>query len=304
MTQKLTPGTVLILAIPPLLWAGNAVVGRATNDLVPPITLNFMRWVLAFIILLPLGWSVFRPGSGLWRQRSRYAVLGLLGVGTYNGMQYLALQTSTPVNITLVGASMPVWMLLVGHLFFRTQVAGRQVAGAALSLCGVVLVLSQGNVMNLQQFNFVVGDLYMLVATLAWSFYSWFLSRAGGAGGEGVRRDWATFLMAQMAFGLLWSGSFAGLEWTVTDASITWGWPLLFTLLYVAIGPSILAYRCWGAGVQRVGPATAGFFTNLTPLFAAILSSIFLGEVPRFYHGVAFMLIVAGIVLSSRRAAG
>ena len=93
----------------------------------------------------------------------------------------------------------------------------------------------------------------------------------------------------------------AGTEWAVTDAHISWGWPLAAALLYVAIGPALLAYRCWGMGVQRVGPATASFFANLTPLIAAVLSAAFLGELPHLYHGFAFALIVGGILVSSRR---
>ena len=80
-----------------------------------------------------------------------------------------------------------------------------------------------------------------------------------------------------------------------------WGWPLALALVFIAIGPAVVAYRCWGLGVQRAGPALAGFFSNLTPLFAAVLSAAFLGEPPRLFHAVAFALIVAGIVVSSRR---
>ena len=116
-----------------------------------------------------------------------------------------------------------------------------------------------------------------------------------------MRGDWAAFWVAQIVFGLGWSGLFAGVEWAVTDAHISWGWPLIAALLYIAIGPAVLAYRCWGMGVQRVGPAIAGFFSNLTPLFAALLSAAFLGEVPHLYHALAFLLIVSGIVVSSRR---
>src|SRR5215207_7525638 len=134
MNQRLTPATALLLTLPPVLWAGNAVVGRLVNGLVPPITLNFLRWALAFALLLPLaGWAL-RRGSGLWAHWRRFAVLGLLGVGCYNALQYLALTTSTPLNVTLVAASSPVWMLGIGALFFGQQVTARQLAGAVLSI--------------------------------------------------------------------------------------------------------------------------------------------------------------------------
>ena len=86
-----------------------------------------------------------------------------------------------------------------------------------------------------------------------------------------------------------------------TNSQIQWGWPLAAALAYVAVGPAIIAFRCWGLGVQRAGPSTAGFFNNLTPLFAALMSSTFLGDMPHGYHAIAFALIVGGIVMSSRR---
>jgi drug/metabolite transporter (DMT)-like permease len=299
MNQRLNPATALLLTLPPLLWAGNAVVGRLVSGLVPPMTLNFLRWVLAFVILLPLAYQVLRPGSAVWPHWKRFALLGLLGVGCYNALQYLALQTSTPLNVTLVASSIPVWMLAVGTLCFGQRVSRQQLAGALLSMTGVLVVLSRGQWALLAQVQLVPGDLYVLLATLAWAFYSWLLSQPKEP--PELRKDWAAFLMAQIFFGLGWSGLFTGGEWALTDAHINWSWPLVTALLYVAIGPAVIAYRCWGMGVQRVGPAIAGFFSNLTPLFAALLSAAFLGELPHLYHALAFVLIVGGIVVSSRR---
>ena len=294
----LTPATALWLTIPPLLWAGNAVVGRLVTELVPPITLNFLRWLVAFFILLPLAAWGMRRGAGLWPHWRRFALLGLLGVGCYNALQYLALQTSTPLNVTLVAASGPFWMLVIGALFFKAPVRRAQLLGALLSICGAVVVLSRGDWQQLLQVRLVVGDLYILVATACWSFYSWLLSRRDEP--EAIRQDWAAFLMAQVGFGLGWSGLFTAMEWGLTDAYIVWGWPLMATLAFVAVGPAVLAYRCWGLGVQQAGPAMAGFFANLTPIFAAVMSAAFIGELPHLYHGLAFALIVSGIVVSSR----
>ena len=299
MNQRLTPATALLLTIPALLWAGNAVVGRLVAPLVPPITLNFLRWALAFLLLLPLAGWVLRPGSGMWSHWRRFLLLGLLGVGCYNALQYLALTTSTPLNVTLVASSTPVWMLLIGALGFGQRVTLRQVAGAVLSIAGVLVVLARGDWAELLEVRLVPGDLYVLLATLGWAVYSWLLVRPGDP--PAIRADWAAFLMAQVVFGLGWSGLFAAGEWALTDAKIEWGWPLAAALLFVAVGPAILAYRCWGLGVQRAGPNVAGFFGNLTPLFAALLSAAFLRELPHPYHAVAFILIVGGIVVSTKK---
>jgi drug/metabolite transporter (DMT)-like permease len=299
MTHRLTFPTALLLTVPPMLWAGNAVVGRLVAPLVPPLTLNFLRWGLAFLLLLPFAWRLLRPASPIWPRMRRYAVLGLLGVGCYNALQYLAVRTSTPINVTLVASSMPFFMLGFGALFFGHRITGRQVAGAALSVGGVLVVLCRGDAAHLAEVRFVPGDLYMLLATAAWAIYSWLLTRPGDP--PEVRSNWAGFLMAQLVPGVLWSALFAAGETAVTTQPIQWGWPLAAALAYVAVGPALVAYRCWGLGVQRVGPNIAGFFSNLTPLFAALFSAAFLGEPPRLFHALAFLLIVAGIVVSSRR---
>jgi len=252
MNQRLTPSTLALLLLPPMLWAGNAVVGRMVSDLVPPILLNFMRWLLAAAILLPLAGWVLRPGSGLLRSWRRFALLGLLGVGMYNALQYMALKTSTPINVTLVASSTPVFMLVIGGLFFGQRITRPQVLGALLSMTGVLFVLSRGQWEVLRQMHWVPGDFFVLLATAAWAWYSWLLPRRDEP--EAIRADWAAFLLAQVVFGLMWSGGFATGEWALSDATVHWGWPLAAALLYVAIGPAIVAYRCWGLAVQRVGP--------------------------------------------------
>jgi drug/metabolite transporter (DMT)-like permease len=163
----------------------------------------------------------------------------------------------------------------------------------------VLLVLCRADWHRLVTLRLVPGDIYMIFAAIAWSFYSWLLAFPAATGE--IRRSWATFLLAQITFGVLWSGVFTASEWAITGARIVWSWQVAAALLFVATGPAVIAYRCWGAGVQRAGPNIAAFFSNLTPLFAAVMSSAFLGEWPHIYHVIAFMLIVGGIVLSSRR---
>jgi drug/metabolite transporter (DMT)-like permease len=300
MSQRLPPAAIVLLVIPPLMWSGNAVVGHMVSPLVSPMLLNLLRWAIAFVLLLPLAGSVLKRSSPLWLQWRRFAVLSLFSIGAYNALLYLALNTSTPINVTLVGASTPVWVLLVGRLLFGVPVSGRQLVGAFLSIAGVALVLSRGQWATLLSMRLVVGDIYILLASVGWAYYSWMLVHPTPESAS-IRKDWAAFLLAQIVFGLGWSTAFAGAEWAATEAHIQWGWPLVSALAFVAIGPAVVAYAAWGAGVARAGPAVAGFFINLTPLFTALLSSVFLGDAPQAFHAVAFVLIVSGIVLSSRR---
>jgi len=301
--SRISVRAAALLTLPPLLWAGNAVVGRMTVGSVPPLMLNFLRWVLAGVILLPFGWRLIRDPAAIAVRWKYLLAIGLLGVGSYNALQYLALVTTTPLNVTLIAASSPVWMLAVGAVLHGERPTTRQIGGSVLSLAGVVLVIARGNVAALAGVHFVRGDLYVLVAVVAWAFYSWLLARPP----ESMRApnrpdwDWAAMLLLQTLFGLLGAGAAAGAEAAFTDATIHWNGWVVAALLYVAIGPSVVAYRCWGLGVVQSGPALAAFFSNLTPVFAALMSAAALGEAPHWFHATAFALIVGGIVVSSRK---
>lgn len=304
--MALTPRVAALLCLPPLLWAGNAVVGRLLVGQVPSQSLNALRWGLAAVLLLPLGWrALATPGAraALWQRRGPLLRLGLLGVTAYNALQYLALTTTTPLNATLIAASGPVWMLLLGFLLHGERPLRREWLGCVLSLAGVLVVVSRGDLHQLLRVHLVRGDALMLLAVVCWSLYSWTLARPAASMRAPQRPDWnwAEFLLVQVLFGGFFAALAAQAEQWIAPQPIVWSTGVVAALLYVAIGPSILAYWCWGIGVARAGPAVAGFFNNLTPLFAAALSVLMLGEVPQAYHGLAFALVLAGIAVSSKR---
>ena len=301
--HPITPRIAFYLTLPPLLWAGNAVVGRALVGTVPPMALSAIRWAIALVLLLPFATRLWRRPQDIRERWPYLALIGVLGVGTYNSLQYLALQTSTPINVTLILSSMPLWMLLFGILFYREHPTRQQIAGALLSLAGVALVISRGDPKVLLDLHLLPGDLLMLVAVALWAWYSWLLARPPAHMRGEARPDWgwAELLVVQMIFGTMWAAGAAGVEAVVSPAQIHWSPMEVLALAYVAIGPSLLAYRFWGEGVSTVGPAVAAFFSNLTPVFAAVMSALWLGEPPRWYHVAAFVLIGAGIVVNSRR---
>ena len=295
---QLNLATITYLLLATALWAGNAIAGRVLVGSISPITLSAVRWGLAALLLLPLGWRVFMPGSALWQNKKRFLLLGLFGVGSYNVLLYLALQTSTAINVTLIGASMPIWMLFIGAVFYQVKPSILQMIGAVVSLLGVGIVLTRGDLATLLSMEMVIGDLLIMLATILWAFYSWMLSRPGSSSER--QWPWAEFLMAQVTVGLLWTGFFDGFEIAAGHAYLDLNWWTSSLILFVAIGPSLIAYRCWGLGVNGAGPTVAAFFANFIPLFTALLSAAMLGEPPQLFHGLAFALIVAGIAISSK----
>ena len=291
--------TAFYLTTAALMWAGNAIVGKILVQSSSPVLLNTIRWGVTALILLPFAWRVFGSTSPLWQSSKRLALLSLLGVGSYNVLLYLALKSSTPINVTLIGASMPIWAIVIGALFYKEQPNIKQIIGAVISLIGVTVVIVRGELERLIEIEFVAGDLLMVLATILWGAYSWMLSHPK----ESTERTWpwSYFLLAQVGFGFCWSLGFAVTEWQLEYSYFTWSWPPVLMIIYVIIGPSLIAYRCWGLGVSGAGATVATFFTNLIPLFTAILSTLLLQKPPELFQGVAFALILAGIYLSIQK---
>lgn len=295
-STRLSISTTALLVAPPLFWAGNAVLARALVGEFPPLALSFWRWALAFALLAPFAArSVWQHRSVIRAHFPLLAWTGLLGVGCYNSLQYLALQTSTAVNTTLIGASGPIITLLVGAAFFSSSVARRQWIGAAVSLAGVLWVIAHGEPANLLRLHFAIGDLIMLAATLAWSIYTWLLL---------TRRPplpLTAFLAVQIALGTLMILPFYLLEWTITQQTPAATPTNFAALVYVVLLPSLAAYYCWDRGVARAGAILPMYFVNLTPVFAALLSWVWLDDPIGIYHLVGGALILAGIHLATER---
>lgn len=301
--SRIDAPTAILLAVPPLLWAGNAVVGALVVPFIPPLALNAARWTLALLIVLALGWRVLARPRALLERWRYFALVGLIGIGSYNGFQYYALRTSSPVNVTLIAAASPVWMVIVGWLGYRVRPTWRQATGSLLSIAGVIAVLSRGSLATLLAMHFVAGDLLMLPAGLAWAIYSWMLARPPESM-RGERRpawNWAELLASQLFFGAAWAIVGALVELSFHPHYGPFTPKLAAALLFVAVGPAVIAYWAWGAGVARVGPTIAALFSNLTPLFAALLALLLLGEAPHWYHALAFTLIAGGIFASAWR---
>lgn len=288
--------TLSLLVLPPLFWAGNAVVGRYAAGLIAPMALNALRWFLAGVVLFPFVWRDLRPHAAVLRQSwVTIAVLGICGMGTYNALQYLALTTSTAPNVTLIAASAPIFALGIGALFFGERLDRRRVFGAAVSIAGVLLVLIHGDPSRLLSLSFVPGDLFMLMASALWSVYTWLLR---------TRRPPlpATILLfAQTVLGSVFCIACALVEWLVFGKVSHLGTPqAAWVMAYVAVLPSVVGYLMWDRGVARAGATLPIFFANLAPVFAAVLSALLLAEWPQWYHAVGLMLILLGIRFAGR----
>lgn len=286
----------LILVIPPLLWAGNFVVGRAVHAAITPLSLTFWRWVVAALILLPLaGADAWRSRKMLGRHILLLSALSLSGVVGFQFLVYHGLQTTTAVSGVLIIAIIPVAIPLFSFLFDRTPVPSREAAGIALSMLGVTVIVLKGDPGSLIALPITSGDFWVLLAVPAWAVYSVLLRRRP----SDLRP--LTMLLATILLGVAFLAPFYGFEVTRGNNGIATGINIQIAaaVLYVGVFASVVAFACWNHGVSQVGAARAGLYIHLMPVFAAILAVALLGERFHGYHFAGMALVGVGLWLSS-----
>lgn len=292
--KKNHSGIYLLLILPPLFWAGNTVLARGVADLIPPVAMSFWRWTIAFFILLPFTW---KQTLSDWPEIKKHwkiiFLLGLFGIASFNTLLYTAAHSTSAINIALTQSVMPVIIVLISFVLFRDRITRLQIFAIALCTLGAGYIVIHGNWQRLLQLEFVIGDLIMLLAVTLYGLYSVLLRK---------RPDIKpmSFLTTTFAVGVvlllplyLWERQ------VVAPFELTQ--PVIISLLYVAVCPSILAYLFWNQGIHEIGANQAGLYINLVPLFASLLAVLFLGERFQPYHLVGIMLIASGLLLFNLR---
>lgn len=283
----------VLLPLAPLFWSANAVVGRAVAGAVPPIGLAFWRWLVAAAIMAAVAWPhVRRDWPVIVRERRILFALSLLGIATFNTLVYMGLRVTTAINGVLMQTTMPVWIVVLSWLFFRDSIAPRQVPGLLISFIGSLVIVAQGRLETLLALRLNQGDLLVLVAVVAYAAYSTLLRRRPPI-------HPLSFLAVTFAGGALLLLPLYLWEHLRVQAMPLNGTTLL-AVAYIALFPSILAYLCYNRGVELVGANVAGLFIHLMPVFGSIMAMIFLDERLRWFHGLGVLLILIGIVLTTR----
>lgn len=280
----------LLLVIPPLCWAGNVVLARSVIHTIPPIGLAFWRWTLAFSLLLPFAWPHVKVDRPLLLRHWKMMVgLSIFGIAAFNTLLYLAVHTTTAINSALIQTTMPAFILVMTMIGFRENVGFRQVSGVVLCILGAAVVVLRGDLQVLLHLSFVQGDILMLVAVMCYGIYTVLLKK---------RPPIHPMTFLSMTFGI-GAMMLAPLYWweNQTMQVMVWSSQVAAAVGYVAVFPSIVAYFCWNRGTELIGPNRAGLFINLVPVFAAIMSLIWLNEPPQFFHLAGMGLVVGGMVL-------
>ena len=283
----------LLLILTTLFWSGNFVLSRGMNSAIPPLSLSFWRWAVALLILSCFCLRHFLAQRQLVLNHWKFITIqGIIGVAGFNSLIYIAMQTTTAINAALVNSCTPVIIVLISWAMYKDRLSIRQCLGVAISLSGVVLIISQGEIATLLELQFNRGDILVFIAAALWALYSANLKQYP------IGLHPLAYQMGIVLVGLTILLPLYLLEIS-TGRTLTISTGSIVTIIYVAIFASVLAFIFWNRAVTMLGANIAGPFIHLMPVFSTILAVIFLGETLTPNHIKAILLIFGGILMTT-----
>src|SRR3954447_8380432 len=284
----------LLLSITALCWAGNAIVGRLAAGHIPPVTLAFLRWSLAFLIILPVAWKhLVRDWGAIRRHLGILVFLSMTGVGAFTSLQYWSLEHTQALNTLLLQSAGPLIVALWSLLLLGVRLTLAQAGGIAVSLVGVLVILLHGDLTALSNIAFNKGDLIFIVALVIFGLYSVLSLKRPGIHGLSFVAFTFGCGAACLVPPLIWE--LVARPLMQLDAAN------LLSLFYVAVFPSTVAYLCFNRGVQLSGANRAAPFFHVVPVFGSVMAMVFLGERPQLFHFIGFGLVLVGVFVASRK---
>ena len=285
----------IMLICATLFWAGNFIIGKyAFLTEIPPLSLVFYRWLLVWVILLPFTYKdIIKYKDIILSNLPLLFFLGLTSVGLFNSFTYLSLVYTQVINSSLFNTAIPAIIILLCFLFKVEKTNKFQISGLLISVCGILAIITKLNLDILLSLNFNKGDLIMIGGVLTWGIYSTLLKK------KKFTLPLLTLVHIICTFGLisvfpqffyeLWNGQ-------VINFDIN----LVYTLIFLALFPSIGSYYCWAGAVSIIGANRAGIFLSLIPLFSTIMAIALYNEKFQFFHLIGAILILVGLYLSNK----
>ena len=286
----------LLLSITTLCWAGNAIVGRLAAGHIPPVTLSFLRWSLAFLIVLPFAWNhLVRDWPAIRAKLGIMILVSVTGLSAFNTLQYWALEHTTALNTLLLQSSGPLIVAVWSLILLGVRLTLAQAIGIVVSLIGVLVILLHGDLSALSSIQFNEGDLIFLAAMVIFGLYSVLTLKRPAIHG---------LSFVAFTFGCGAACLIPLLIWELlTRPLMALDARNLASLFYVAVFPSTLAYLCFNRGVLLIGANRAAPFFHVVPVFGALMAIVFLGERPQLFHIIGFALVLTGVFVASRKQA-
>ena len=286
----------LFLVLTTLFWAGNFIVGKAASLFeIPPFTLNFYRWTFAWLILAPFTLKeILEKKNYIFENIKLIIILGITSITIFNSIVYYSLNFTQVISGVLMISTIPVMIIIFCSLLKIEKTNIFQILGVIFSLCGVVVIITKANLTILLNLNFNKGDLWMVVAMFSWALYSALLRK------KKLELSQLSLLQTIISAGLVFLLPAYLIELALGyKANIHL--PFILTLTYVVLFPGLASFILWIKGISIIGSNRAGIFLHLIPIFSTIFAIIIFKEKFMLYHLIGAMLIISGIILSSKK---
>ena len=286
----------IFLILTTLFWSGNFIVGKAASLYeIPPFTLNFYRWIFAWLILAPFTLKeVIDKKNYILKNIKLIIILGITSITIFNSIVYYSLNFTQVISGVLMISTIPVMIIFFCWLFRIEKTNVYQIFGVIFSLSGVVVIITRADLNILLNLNFNKGDIWMVVAMFSWAMYSALLRK------KKFELSQLSLLQIIITAGLIFL-----LPAYLVELSLGYktsiNLPFVLTLTYVVLFPGLASFIFWIKGIAIIGSNRSGIFLHLMPIFSTIMAILIFGEKFMIYHLIGAVLIITGIILSSRR---
>ena len=276
------------------IWSGNFIVAKDVSGKIPPIALNFYRWLMASIILFPFAIRIFIAEWKLLKRSWQYLFWSALtGVTLFNSFVYIGAHYTTAINLALIGTtSSPIMAIVLARIFLKEKIGWSKLAGMALCIGGVLFLLSKGDFQNLASLHFGEGDLWMLLAAFCFAAYNTLVKKKPAALSP------PSFLLAIFSLGTLlllpffiWEG--------MREPPVQWNGELALAILFLGLGASVICFLIWNKAIGILGAGRTALFGNLIPVFSSMEAVFLLNEKISYVHLISFILVVTGLLIAN-----
>ena len=280
-----------------LFWAGNFIVGKtASINEIPPISLNFYRWFVAWLILLPFTFrELIKKKNYILNNIGFFIVLGITAVTIFNSALFYSLKFTQVISGVLMISTVPVMIIFISSLLKIEKTNFFQIIGVGFSLTGVLFIITKADIGLLKNLDFNRGDLIMIIAMLSWATYSALLKK------KKYELSQISLLQVVISFGVIFLIPLYFIDMNMGN-SIKLEKPFFLILTYVVLFPGLASFFFWIKGVALIGANRSGVFLHLMPIFGAVMAMIIFDEKFMFYHLFGAVFILMGIILSNRKS--
>ena len=277
-----------------LIWSGNFIIARGVIKDIPPVTLAFYRWLSATIIIAPFAWKYFSTEIKIIKQHILFFLLAAVtGVSMFNTFVYIAGHYSSAINMAILGTcSSPIMSVILARIFLKERIPLLRVIGMIICVCGILLLLSKGNMENLLAFRFTKGDWWILAAAFTFAIYN-----------TSVRKKPARMHPVNFLFVIFLLGTIVLLPFYLYELNEKGGIAInagnLSTILYLGLGASVICFLIWNKAIVALGSGRTALFGNLIPIFSSIEAVIIVHEQFTWIYVISMIIVFTGIVLSN-----